>query len=97
MQRARGDRWAILRQRLQREQRAGFHRFVRAAWRGRYNRTRNRKDGIQRGPASAWAADQYRLGKRAEALSFLHAEVKRGHLKARFVKNLATFLKKRGY
>jgi hypothetical protein len=66
-------------------------------WRGRYNRTRNRKDGIQRGPASAWAADQYRLGKRAEALSFLHAEVKRGHLKARFVKNLAKFLKKRGY
>jgi hypothetical protein len=66
-------------------------------WRGRYNRTRNRNDGIQRGPASAWAADQYRLAKRAGALRFLRAEVRRGHLKRRFVKNLDKFLLKRGY
>jgi hypothetical protein len=66
-------------------------------WRGRYNRERKRKDGIQRGPASAWAADQYRLGKRAAALKFLRAEVRRGHLKARFVKNLNAFLIRRGY
>jgi hypothetical protein len=66
-------------------------------WRGRYNRSRNRRDGIQRGPASAWAADKYRLGKRAQTLSFLRAEVRRGHLTARFVNNLDKFLKKRGY
>ena len=66
-------------------------------WRKVYNRARKRTDRTQQGAAAAWAADQYRLGKRASALRFLHAEVKRGHLRAKFVKGLDKFLKKHGY
>jgi hypothetical protein len=66
-------------------------------WRSVYRRARHRTDGTQRGAAAAWAADEYRLGKRADALRYLRAEVKRGHLKRRFLKSLDRFLKKHGY
>jgi hypothetical protein len=66
-------------------------------WRAVYRHARRRTDRTQQGAAAAWAADEYQLGKRAAALRSLHAEVRAGHLRARFVKTLDRFLRKHGY
>jgi hypothetical protein len=64
--------------------------------------------GTQYGPAAAWAADRYRLGKRHQALRILRREARRGHLESpnwfahpwhgrKFVRRLDRFLRRRGY
>ena len=42
---------------------------------------RVRKEGHGRGFAAAWAADQYRLGRRSQALRTLRSEARRGNLR----------------
>lgn len=66
-------------------------------WKKHYNRIRRHRDGSQKGPIAAWAADEYRLGKRASARAYIQSEVERGHLKPRFLTSLDRFLRKRGY
>jgi hypothetical protein len=66
-------------------------------WLKRYRHARHAKDGTQLGVLAAWAADEYRLGRRAQALSYLHSEARKGFVKARFVRRLDHFLRKRGY
>jgi hypothetical protein len=70
-------------------------------WRG-YKTLRPHHDDSARGQIAAWAADQYRLGRRAHALAVLRREVRRGFLShpgagAKFIRRLDRFLKKRGY
>ncbi len=78
-------------------------RFWRSFWRHRH-----RRDGEQRGAIAAWAADEYRLGRRRHALRVLRREARHGHLEGytwtgrrthgrRFVRRLDRFLRKRGY
>ena len=66
-------------------------------WKKRYNRIRRRKDRTQQGAIAAWAADEYRLGKRATVLAFLQSEAERGHLRPKFLVSLDRFLRRRGY
>ncbi|MFZ1993144.1 MAG: hypothetical protein WAU75_03475 [Solirubrobacteraceae bacterium] len=59
------------------------------------------------GVIAAWAADEYRLGKRAAANRFLHRQAQAGHLRSalgrsepqgqRFVSALTRFLARQGY
>jgi hypothetical protein len=70
-------------------------------WRG-YKTLRAHRDDSSRGQIAAWAADQYRLGKRAHALAILRREVRRGFLShpdagTKFIHRLDRFLKRRGY
>jgi hypothetical protein len=70
-------------------------------WKG-YKNLRASKDDTPRGQISAWAADEYRLGRRTHALAVLRREVRRGHLAhpgggASFIRALDRFLKRRGY
>jgi hypothetical protein len=77
-------------------------RNARFFWRGYLSLRRNRDDS-PRGQISAWAADQYRLGKRAYALRVLRREARRGFLgssparRQRFIQVLDQFLRTRGY
>ncbi|MFL5957226.1 MAG: FG-GAP repeat domain-containing protein [Solirubrobacterales bacterium] len=73
-------------------------------WWKRYRRVRGHRDGTELGPVSAWAADMYRLGKRAHVLKVLRSEARHGRLRgpghtqgARYVKVLDKFLRKSGY
>jgi VCBS repeat protein len=66
-------------------------------WRTTYLRAHRRRDRTQQGSAAAWAADEYRLGRRRATLRFLRREVRHGHLHAHFVKDLDRFLHFRGY
>lgn len=73
-------------------------------WWRQYTRTRSRTDGTELGPVSAWAADMYRLGKRAHVLKVLRSEARHGRLRGpgrtkglRFVKVLDHFLRAHGY
>jgi hypothetical protein len=79
---------------LLRKEAAGF-------WRG-YKKLRGSKDDTPRGQISAWAADEYRLGKRTYALGILRREVRHGYLAdpgsgAKFINTLDRFLRGRGY
>jgi hypothetical protein len=70
-------------------------------WRG-YKTLRPHRDDTARGQISAWAADQYRLGRRKHALAVLRREVRRGYLSqpdggTKFIRTLDRFLKKHGY
>ncbi|MEI2702989.1 MAG: hypothetical protein V9E83_11380 [Baekduia sp.] len=64
-----------------------------------------RRDKLGRGFAAAWAADQYRLGKRPAALRTLRSEARKGRLgalydrttAASFIKMLDRLLKSWGY
>jgi hypothetical protein len=84
------------------EYRSRVRKDVKLLWK-RYLRRRDRADGIQRGAIAAWAADEYRLGRRAQAVRVLRREVRAGRLRgddgspAAFVKGLQRFLKKAGY
>jgi hypothetical protein len=79
-----------------------IRRDARAYWRG-YLSLRENHDNTARGQISAWAADQYRLGKRTRALEVLRREARRGYLAStparglRWVKVLDSFLRSRGY
>jgi hypothetical protein len=66
-------------------------------WLKRYRRARHAKDGTQLGVLAPWAADEYRLGRRAQALSYVRSEARKGFVKAGFAKRLDRFLRKRGY
>jgi hypothetical protein len=71
-------------------------------WRG-YKTLRVNRDGTARGQIAPWAADQYRLGRRAAALKVLRREARGGFLGStparglKFVKTLDKFLRGRGY
>jgi hypothetical protein len=70
-------------------------------WRN-YKRLRTRHDGTARGQIAPWAADQYRLGKRAYAIKVLKREARHGFLgkprsAAKFIKTLDRFLRRGGY
>ena len=74
---------------------------ARQFWRA-YKDLRKNRDDSARGMAAAWAADQYRLGKRAHALRMLRKEVRHGYLAhpgggAKFIRTLDRFLLRRGY
>jgi hypothetical protein len=76
-------------------------RDARSYWRG-YLSLRRNKDGSARGQIAPWAADQYRLGKRAYARAVLKREARRGYLgkpagAAKFIKKLDRFLRRGGY
>jgi hypothetical protein len=78
-----------------------IRRDARQFWRG-YLKLRHNPDDSARGQVAAWAADQYRLGKRAYAREVLRREVRRGFLAkpgggAKFIAELDRFLKRRGY
>ena len=66
-------------------------------WLKAYRHVRHAKDGTQLGVLAAFAADEYRLGRRAQALSFLHSEARKHLVKASFVRRLDKFLRKSGY
>jgi hypothetical protein len=71
-------------------------------WRG-YRATRFGHDGFQQGQVAAWAADEYRLGKRSSVIRLLRKENRRGALAssarkgARFIARLDKFLRRLGY
>jgi hypothetical protein len=78
-----------------------IRRDARRFWRG-YLELRDNPDDSARGQIAAWAADQYRLGKRAYAREVLRREVRRGFLAkpnggAKFITRLDGFLRRRGY
>lgn len=78
-----------------------IRRDARQFWRG-YIKFRRQPDDSARGLIAAWAADQYRLGKRAYARKVLRREVRRGFLSKpnagrRFIAALDRFLKRYGY
>jgi hypothetical protein len=67
-----------------------------------YKRLRRNRDDTPRGLIAAWAADQYRLGKRKYAVRILHREAHRGYLSrpdgsGRFILTLDRFLRRGGY
>jgi hypothetical protein len=67
-----------------------------------YKRLRKNRDDTPRGLIAAWAADQYRLGKRRYALEILHREARRGYLShpdasGKFIRALDRFLRRGGY
>jgi hypothetical protein len=67
-----------------------------------YSGFRGHDEVAARGQIAAWAADQYRLGKRGRALAILRREVRHGHLSrpgsgAKFIRRVDRFLRKRGY
>jgi hypothetical protein len=73
-------------------------------WWHRYQHARRRTDGTELGAVSAWAADLYRVKKRAHVLEVLRSEARHGYLRApgrthglRFVKVLDRFLRHHGY
>lgn len=49
------------------------------------------------GLIAAWVADEYHLGRSAQARSTLAREVARHHIGPRFVRSLLTFLRRHGY
>ena len=77
-------------------------RDARAYW-GGYLQLRSSRDGTARGQIAPWAADQYRLGKRTNALAVLKREASRGYLGStpargrHWVGVLDKFLRKQGY
>lgn len=76
-------------------------RDARGYWHGYLGLRRNR-DGTDRGQIAAWAADEYRLGKRAYARSVLGREARSGYLGSaagarRFIQDLDQFLLRGGY
>jgi hypothetical protein len=78
-----------------------LRREARQFWRG-YLHLRRNKDDTARGQIAAWAADQYRLGKRSYALGILKREVGKGFLAQpgggkRFIRDLDKFLRGHGY
>jgi hypothetical protein len=84
---------------------SAYPRLIRADargwWRG-YRELRKEHDGSAKGQIAAWAADQYRLGKRAYARRILRREARRGYFgkpkrARRFIKVLDQFLHRRGY
>ena len=87
--------------------RARVRRDAHRYWRS-YRKLRHQTDGTQFGAISAWAADEYRLGRRRHARRVLRREARRGHLDGydsngddtsgrRFVRRLDRFLRRRGY
>jgi hypothetical protein len=67
-----------------------------------YKKIRKSHDDSPRGQISAWAADEYRLGRRKHALAVLRGEVRSGFLAqpgggAKFIRTLDRFLRQRGY
>jgi hypothetical protein len=78
-----------------------LRREARQFWRG-YRQLRRNKDDTARGQIAAWAADQYRLGRRAYALAILRREVRKGFLASpgggtKFIRDLDKFLRAHGY
>jgi hypothetical protein len=72
-------------------------------WRRAYRRAR--PDAFPQGVLAAWAADQYRLGRRAQALAHVRREARHGKLRAamgarraqRFPRRLDRTLRRWGY
>ena len=88
----------------------GFRGRVRADaryWWRAYRRSLRGRYGEPLGPLAAWAADEYRLGRRAFALRILRRERRRGRLGPdgidiwpsgrRFIRELDTLLRRAGY
>ncbi|MEA2444238.1 MAG: hypothetical protein QOJ12_1530 [Thermoleophilales bacterium] len=78
-----------------------LRREARQFWRA-YLKLRHNKDDTSRGQVAAWAADQYRLGKRSYARTVLRREVRKGFLGspgggAKFIRVLDKFLRAHGY
>lgn len=87
---------------------SGFRRAVRqdaARWRRMWRQRRRDPSSRSLGPLAAWAANEYRLGHRAQVRRELRVALRRGWLRGiegwprgkRFISELDRFLKRTGY
>jgi hypothetical protein len=79
-----------------------LRREAREFWQG-YLKVRRDRDGAWVSQVAGWAADRYRLGRRAEALRVLGREADRAYMRGttlpgrKFIRYIDTYLRQNGY